>query len=388
MGGGGVDPGAGIGSGPPEPTWPPPAQPVLQSATPYVPSDGSVYPSAGPYVPSDQSVNPRATPYSLSPEQPVYQQPAPWMAAPSPGLGLVPGATNPRWDISVDALWLERDTGRGVALGYTEYNHYSHAPPAVRNDSLWTDDVLFPLEPGVRFQLIGRITDQMAIEATCWGLQDWSVGRAIYGDPTGETVLAHSTWLQMPDIDDSLGYTYGSQVANVELNQRFKLYSFDPYRAFSWLWGVRYFYLADDLTLSGSDLYTGGHEILNWQTKNNLIGMQLGLQWAWGWDRFQLSTEAKIGLFANIYSQHGTDSVSGTVGYEPFDGSHSGTDLAAIFELSVLLRYRITSSVWLRAGYQCYGVTGLALGPRQLADYDAGGSMGLDGLSLGLEMTR
>jgi hypothetical protein len=50
--------------------------------------------------------------------------------------------------------------------------------------------------------------------------------------------------------------------------------------------------------------------------------------------------------------------------------------------------YRITSCMWLRAGYQYYSVTGLALGPRQLGGYDAGSSVGLDGLSLGLELTR
>jgi hypothetical protein len=229
----------------------------------------------------------------------------------------------------------------------------------------------------------------MAVEASCWGLQNWSVGRTIYGDPTGKTVLAYSSWLQTPNFDNSLGYTYSSQVANVEFNQRFKLFSYDPYRALSWLWGVRYFHLSDNFTLSGSDLYTtGDQESLNWLTKNNLIGMQLGLQWAWGWDRFQLSTEAKIGLFANIYSQQGTDSVSGTSGFQSSDASHGSTDLAALFEFSVLLRYRITSCMWLRAGYQYYGVSGLALGPRQLGGFDSNGSLGLDGLSLGLELTR
>jgi hypothetical protein len=272
-------------------------------------------------------------------------------------------------------------------LGFTQYNDYSHAPPAVQPDSLWTDDTLFPLTPGVRFQLIGRIDDRSAIETTYWGLHDWSVGRQIYGDPSGQTVLAHSTWLQMPDMDDSLGYSYGSKISNVEMNQRFKLFSIDPYRALSWLWGVRYLYLADDLTLTGSDLYTGGREVLDWQTRNNLIGAQLGLQWAWGWDRFQLSVEGKIGLYANIYSQQASDSGSGIPGFQSFDGSHDGTDLAAIFEFSVLLRYRVTSCLWLRAGYQYYGVTGVALGPRQLADYDAGGSVGYDGLSLGAELT-
>jgi hypothetical protein len=359
--------------------WPPPAQPIQQPTTPYVPSDQSLSPPPGTYLVAPQPVYP----------QPVYPQPAPWLAAEaSPGLGLIPGAGNPRWDVAVDALWLTRDTGGGIKLGFSEYNPNSHAHQAIRDDSLWTDDVLFPLEPGIRFQLTGRVTDRMAIEASAFGLQDWSVGRAIYGDPDGQTVLAHSRWMQMPDFDDSLGYTYGSQVANVELNQRFKLLSFDPYRAFSWLWGVRYFHLSDDLTLTGSDIYTGGLETLNWKTTNNLIGAQLGLQWAWGWDRFQLTTEAKIGLFANIYSQHGTDSVEGISGFDTFDMPHSGTDLSALFEFSIMLRYRVTQCMWLRAGYQYYGVTGLALGPRQLADFDSSGTVGLDGLSLGVELTR
>jgi hypothetical protein len=93
-------------------------------------------------------------------------------------------------------------------------------------------------------------------------------------------------------------------------------------------------------------------------------------------------------LFAKVYSQQGTDSAGTTVGFQPFDVSHSGTDLAALFEISLLLRYRVTSCMWLRAGYQYYGVTGLALGPQQLGGYDAGSTVGLDGLSLGVELTH
>jgi len=54
----------------------------------------------------------------------------------------------------------------------------------------------------------------------------------------------------------------------------------------------------------------------------------------------------------------------------------------------LLARYRITQSLWVRAGYQFYGASGLALGPRQLAEYDARGTVALDGLSVGLELTR
>ena len=264
----------------------------------------------------------------VAPAQPVYPPPS-WLPPLCPGLGLIPGGNAPHWDISLDVLWLERDTGRGVFLGRS----FGYGPTA--DDQLWSDDVLFPLTPGIRLQLVGQITDGMAIEATCWGLQHWSIGRTMDADP-GYTLLTSPFLNGASAFDNSLGYTYTSDVANVELNQRFKLFSFDPYRALSWLWGVRYFYLSDDLILSGSDLYTGTYENLSWQTKNNLIGMQVGLQWTWGWDRFQLSTEGKVGLFANVYSQQGTDSINGSASSPGFDVSHSGTDLSALFEFSFL----------------------------------------------------
>ena len=88
-------------------------------------------------------------PYLPPPEQPVYPPPVFGRSAPSPspglGLGLVPGADNPRWDVSVDALWLERDVGSGVLLGFTSYNYGPQPFQAIGSDSLWSDDVYFPL---------------------------------------------------------------------------------------------------------------------------------------------------------------------------------------------------------------------------------------------------
>ena len=400
-------------SGPP---WPPPSPPPPPQ--PYVPPGQPVYPPGQPAIPPGQPATPPAAPYVAPPGQPVYPpgqpvypppgqlvypppgqpvyQPTPWIMAPSvpmwqpppsPALGLIPGAGSPHWDVNIEALWLERDASTPIFLGQTNYNG-----SGIPTHNLWSDDVCFPLAPGVRVQLTGRITDEMAVEAIGWGLQQWSVGRTIYGDPVGETVLAQSPWLRtaplIPGYDNWLGYTYNSQVANAEINQRFKFLSFDPYRALSWLWGVRYFYLSDDFTLGASDLYSGINENLNWQTKNNLIGAQLGLQWAWGWDRFQLSTEAKVGLYANAYSQQETDTISGTAAVPSLQDSHSGTDLAVLFELSLMARYRITDCLWLRGGYQYYCASGLATGPRQLGGFDDRGTVQLDGLSIGMEWVR
>ena len=205
------------------------------------------------------------------------------------------------------------------------------------------------------------------------------------------TVLAHSPWLQTSKLiggfDNELGYTYQSQVANVELNQRLKLFAVDPYRGVFLAVGLSIFlsvrrFLADRIRHQLS-----GVRNAPLADEEHLLGGQLGLQWTWGWDRVQFTTEVKGGLFANVYSQHGTDSATGTAAVVPFDVSRSDTDLAALFELSLLLRCRVTSCMWVRAGYQYYCATGLALGPRQLGGYDSSGTVGFDGLSVGVEAT-
>jgi hypothetical protein len=305
----------------------------------------------------------------------------------------IPATPHSWWTASAEALWLERSVGSSVPLGFTAYNYASHAPPAVPLFDLYSNDVFFPLQTGVRLQIGGRISERSSIEATYWGLQQWSVGGTIYGDPDGETVLASSPWLQTPalvgGLDDFLGYTYASRVDNAEINQRITIHDYDPYFTFSWLWGFRYFRLSDDFTLSGSDILTGYYENLNYRTTNNLVGMQLGLQWERGWGGFQLISEAKVGLLANFFTQHGSDVSGGTAGslagFTPFDVSHSGSDLSALFELSIAARWRVSQYLWVKAGYQVYCVTGLALGPRQLGGFSHNGTVALDGLSLGLE---
>ena len=318
--------------------------------------------------------------------------PAAPVLVPAPGPGqfvTIPGLETPHWMLAVEALWLERNVGNSVGLGFSAYNGGSGGHYGV-TDSLYTDDVLLPLETGVRLQISRRISDRAAIEASYWGMQQWSVGETLYGNPATDSVLTFSPWLQIsPTADgmnDHLGYTYSSQVHNAEINERLLLNAYNPYWALDWLWGFRYFHLSDDFTLNGSDQDTGYSENLNYQTNNNLVGMQIGLQGVRGWDRFQFITEGKVGLLANFYTQQGSDSAGGNPpGFVPLNVSQNGTDLSALFELSITARLRVTQYLWLRAGYQLYCVTGLALAPRQLGGPDHNGTVTLDGLSLGLE---
>ncbi|MEN6556792.1 MAG: hypothetical protein ABFC54_01300 [Thermoguttaceae bacterium] len=361
---------------------PPPAPQLMSSDAAAAPSTSSFSYTDGTAswdMSSPTSYTDGAT--SLGPSTPSLN------ALPSPdsalgaGLRWSPRAFNISWTVAADALWLDRSTPRGIPLGCA-CDDWGYA-----TEHLWSDDRLFCLAPGLRLQLTGQVTDQMSFEVLGWGLQNWSVGRTLYTDPSWGNFWVYSPWLVNEYFDDTLRYRYKSQVANAELNQRFQFLSFEPHRSCSWLWGVRYLHLSDDFSLLGAD-FDGGYERLDLATKNNLVGMQLGLQTGFGGERFQLSVEAKVGLYANIYSQKFAETIGGNLGDAYVDGSHSGTELAALFEMSLLLRYRIAESLWLRGGYQYYGLTGLALGPRQLDGYDADGTVDLNGLFVGVEWRR
>ena len=300
-----------------------------------------------------------------------------------------PGLPSSKWSVVVEALGLERNVGSSIQLGYN--SSYSR-------DILQSDDDQLPLEAGLRLQLGWRIDDHASIEATYWGLIQWSVGSQIYGDPIGDTVLVYSPYLKIATQDgylnDNLSYTYKSQVNNVEINERLKLYSPHPYWDLSWLWGFRYLSLNDNFTLSGQDDDNNGYyESRNCKTTNNLVGGQLGLQSVRGWQRFQFIAEIKAGLFANVYSQKDTDNAndaSGNVpnGFTATDTSHNGTP-------SRNLRGLDNGPLPVNSDSQSLAADRLsgvlrdrpAPAPNQLDGLSHTGTVVLDGLSLGLEGT-
>ncbi len=188
---------------------------------------------------------------------------------------LVPAPPLPshEWSAAVEALFLERSSGGSIPLGYTYYNPASQAPPALTTLSLYSDDTPFPLEAGLRLEISRKFDNNLTLAATYWGLQQWSVGNTIYADPAEDTVLASSPYLKLPTLlgglDNSLAFTYGSQIQNVELNALFRLNS-EPYWELDWLWGARYVYFVDNFTLTGVD--TTATEQLESNTTNNLVG--------------------------------------------------------------------------------------------------------------------
>jgi hypothetical protein len=296
------------------------------------------------------------------------------------------------WMFAADALWLERTDNTNVILGNTVFNNGGSL--GYVTDILTSGDVDFPLATGVRLQLGYRFNDVTGLEWTYWGLQQWSVGRSLSGDPVGNTVLAFSPWTQtdylIGGFNNSLGYVYQSSVNNAEFNWRF-IGSGDDRWSVAGLLGIRYIEVADKFNLNGSDVSTGDYENIDISTTNNLLGPQIGVEYNRKWERFQLITDVKAALFANFvsasYSNLNSSGVTeeNPVGFIPFSEKDRGTEVAGLFEVSVIGRYRLNDHWWLRGGYQSTYLGGLALGPRQLAAFDHRGGLTLDGPSLGFE---
>ena len=373
---------------PPAPLAQPPAAPPSGTAGPTMPPPQAQVPNYAPpgsYVaPPGSYAAPPGTvmvmpaqpyPYAYPPGGPMVMPPAPLVLTPAPPLASY------RWSVALDALFLERNSGGSTLVAYTP------------GDSLYSDDVGFPLAAGLRFEVSHELDTNLTLSATYWGLQQWSVSEAFIGDGYPPPVPAASPYMQLSTLlsgpNDSLGYTSSSQIDNVEFNGLVRLNMYNPYYELSWLLGVRYVYFGDQFNLTGVDTTDNVAERLACSTTNNLVGPQTGLLFVHGWDRFQWEIGLKFGLMANMYHQQISDSASGNVpaGFVPYSATNNGTSLSALFEVSVAARFRLSDNLWLRLGYQFYDITGMALAPRQLGGFGHGGNLALDGLSIGLQTT-
>ena len=343
----------------------------------------------GSYPPPPSSYAPPPGAVLVAPGQPYpYAYPPPGPYARPLMLVPAPPMQNYNWNVSLDALFLERSSGGSVFLGSIMPN----APyPNVPTGNMYSDDQTFSLAPGMRLEVSRKFDNDITLSGTYWGLQQWSASETFNADPIGETALGSSPYLNVPIFDTSLGYTYTSAIDNVEFNARFRFNPSDSYWQLDWLLGTRYIYFADHLTLTGVDTYnSGATETVDYQTTNNLLGVQTGLLFVHGWERFQWEAGLKCGLMANMYHQQGSDTVSqpAPLGFVPSPNvSNNGTDVAGVFEFSIAARHPPD-----RCPHPPPGISNLrhhlaGPGPAQLSGLDHGGNVAFDGLSVGVQAT-
>ncbi len=292
------------------------------------------------------------------------------------------------WSVQLDVLALSRNTGSTAFLGETSVGV---GGPVV--GTLNVNDVAFTMQPGARIALLRTIDDRVQWETLYFGLQSWSVSNTLEANPLAG-VVGTSPFTQADKLiggfGQSLGYSYTSQLENLEFNAR-RRYG-NRYFTASPLVGLRYFQWNEGLNISGSDQYFGVNENLTTKAGNYMFGLQGGADVKLNWRRLTFDVTGKAGIFLNLIENRqsngnstGIASLPGGAGFNTFDTSSRSVGAATVLDLSATLSYRFTDHFELRGGYQCLYVGGLALAPEQLGSQSHSGDLFLHGPMAGFQ---
>ncbi|MBA4190748.1 MAG: hypothetical protein C0467_22410 [Planctomycetaceae bacterium] len=316
------------------------------------------------------------------------QEAAPPAPVVVPPTEFVQAADTSRWYAGVDVLWLARDYSQNMLLAQT----VTAPPPDFKAVPLGgapiltlgnvTDDMA---QPGLRVRFGFRLTDATSIELGYFGLQEWTASASI---PAGDPPFANSPFLGSSIIygnrsfDTGISAQYCSQIHSAEANLR-RSFSVGNWNAAA-LGGFRYFYLSEQLTLTGAQTFPNfkpvappASQTFVEQTRtvanNNLFGAQIGgeLGRTWFDNRFGLAANGKVGIFANNANQLTSNGArlitGGGTATSTLAAGRGNTDFASLYEGGITATVRVTSRIRVRGGYQALFVQGLALAPTQLA---------------------
>ncbi len=300
----------------------------------------------------------------------------------------------PTWFASTEALPLFRD-----ASGSTPYQVLAtDVGTTYRRDAvLSTSDFDTEFDPGLRAVLGRALGDWYRVEFSYFGTHEWTdsasveyqgadlvdnnaVGNLLspftnFGDPAGPAGLGPVTTLNPEegfDYNDFASISFSSELHNAEVNVRRRLCmpaQRNYHAEASCLVGLRYMKVSEDFAyyahspvpaLDGADESTTR---VNIATDNDLIGPQLGAMAQFlVHDRAWIDAEVKGALLFNqatnksntVWDENSTDPLS-------FASEADKDTTAFLGEISVNFNYQFAPAWTVRAGYNAYWLTGVAL---------------------------
>ncbi len=306
-------------------------------------------------------------------------------ATPGPGPGVPPyeGCPNglsgncnpprPCWYLRGDSVWLTRSRPDNHNL--TSYENLNDPKdPFNSHILLSTDDVTYPLEPGMRITFGRYITDTWMVEGTYYGAVNWDRRNGTATFPTGANGLGPLFPYWGPTLAgaafDTSAFTgsneqiasYESQFNSFELNVRHAIWGTTTVMG-----GFRYMNIGDLFQLSAFDegSKTSPSGFYRTWTNNNLVGFQLGTEYSHDlWcPRLFVSIDCRGGLYANAAEQKNLLFNSGDT-YNQRSSRES--QFASAWDLTLALSYLATDHLTIRGGYTFMYINGIALAPNQL----------------------
>ena len=312
------------------------------------------------------------------------------------------GTCCPQWpDYFVfDALFLQRSNSAGnrpLAVG-------SDASPNPGATLLETQDLRFPVAPGLRLLYGRRIDDHFGWEAGYVGVYGMWADAGVQGvnleAVPGAIADAVPGWLTA----DSVVATYASALNIAEANIFHSRCctgcgpdGCGPFcRCTDLLCGVFWAGLEEESSLNVTCCEGDPPSPYRVQSSSNLIGAQIGLRRRRDWNRWALEGTAKAGLAGTVLSQSSGPITSTLAPGQNFRDptSASAGSMGLLSMLNMTSVYRMTEHWGLRAGYNLIWLEGVALAPDQWDFTDTAdsgrslvgnGGLVLHGANLGVE---
>ena len=252
---------------------------------------------------------------------------------------------------------------------------------------LTTGDLRYRLEPGVRVTMGVSLNECTTLEASYFGLPDWTARRTVEGDDNlslpGD--IAH-TALDFLDAD-RMTVLYLSELHNVEVNVVRPVGSSD----LSLLAGFRYVGLRERFNINSFDADSGRSDY-DIHTESRLFGAQIGGRLQKQSGRFGLDFVGKAGIFGNDAQQHTfLGDSNNTVVLRDSITHRAGA--AFVGEIGLTGKMQLNPRWCLRGGYSALWLEGVVRAPDQLDFTDTStsgtalifGSAFLHGPNIGLE---
>ncbi|MEZ6117284.1 MAG: Lpg1974 family pore-forming outer membrane protein [Pirellulaceae bacterium] len=260
------------------------------------------------------------------------------------------GCCTPRWfDFEASWLYWNREFDDNLAFS---------SEGILGPEALSASDLDISNTSGFRITgayLIGPATN---IEATYFGGFNWnSSASANSGDNLYSVFSDFGTnpFNGFPETDAAYHHSvaFSSELDNGELNVRHRWVSANCLVHSSFLVGVRYFRLADDLIYrTRTNLSQLNYHV---KTDNDLVGVQLGGDMALCvTPRFKIAGDAKAGLYG-AHSKQKTWAPS-----VAFSELESASDAAFVADAGLNGIFRVSPKMAIRAGYQVLFVSGVA----------------------------
>lgn len=214
-------------------------------------------------------------------------------------------------------------------------------------------DLKWDYELGARARLSYSWGCDRALEFTYLGLPEWSTSKVLAGD-----LMLHGPGFDLsvnPGIFAVEGHSF---LHSAEASVRTGITD-----CWSWSAGFRYLRFEDQLTVS--ELNAPFINALRIDTQNDLYGAVIGTDFRLlDCGKVGLEGRVKFGMYGNVALQHVQSSFLGP----PVSGKDHRFATTGEFEL--MLTYRLTDCIQIRAGYQVLGIGGLALAPDQIRSSD------------------